>query len=70
MLIRYLRNLNSGRLILWCYFIWHLVVLVFSAHNDFADNSREDFHRAGVPPPWRPRLRQPRLNEPKAVTEP
>ena len=28
MLIRYLRNLNSGRLILWCYFIWYLVVLV------------------------------------------
>ena len=28
MLIRYLRSLNSGRLILWCYFIWYLVVLV------------------------------------------
>ncbi|MEY2411369.1 MAG: hypothetical protein QOF48_4039 [Verrucomicrobiota bacterium] len=27
MLIRYLRNLNSARLILWCYFIWYLVVL-------------------------------------------
>ena len=28
MLIRYLRNLTRGRLILWCYFIWYLVVLV------------------------------------------
>jgi hypothetical protein len=28
MLIRYLRNLSNGRLILWCYFIWYLVVLV------------------------------------------
>jgi hypothetical protein len=28
MLIRYLRNLNAGRLILWCYFIWYMVVLV------------------------------------------
>jgi len=27
-IIRYLRNLNGGRLILWCYFIWYLVVLV------------------------------------------
>jgi hypothetical protein len=27
-IIRYLRNLNTGRLILWCYFIWYLVVLV------------------------------------------
>lgn len=27
-LIRYLRNLSRGRLILWCYFIWYLVVLV------------------------------------------
>jgi hypothetical protein len=27
-LIRYLRNLTRGRLILWCYFIWYLVVLV------------------------------------------
>jgi hypothetical protein len=27
-LIRYLRNLTTGRLILWCYFIWYLVVLV------------------------------------------
>ncbi|MDB5322014.1 MAG: hypothetical protein JWN40_3645 [Phycisphaerales bacterium] len=25
---RYLRNLSTGRLILWCYFIWYLVVLV------------------------------------------
>ena len=24
----YLRNLTTGRLILWCYFIWYLVVLV------------------------------------------
>ena len=28
MLIRYLRNLSADRLILWCYFIWYLVVLV------------------------------------------
>ena len=28
MLIRYLTNLSNGRLILWCYFIWYLVVLV------------------------------------------
>lgn len=28
MLIRYLTSLNTGRLILWCYFIWYLVVLV------------------------------------------
>jgi len=27
-MIRYLRNLSPGRLILWCYFIWYLVVLV------------------------------------------
>jgi hypothetical protein len=27
-ILRYLRNLNTGRLILWCYFIWYLVVLV------------------------------------------
>jgi hypothetical protein len=27
-LIRYLRNLTAGRLILWCYFIWYCVVLV------------------------------------------
>jgi hypothetical protein len=27
MLIRYLRNLSGGRLILWCYFIWYAVVL-------------------------------------------
>lgn len=27
MLIRYLTNLSNGRLILWCYFIWYLVVL-------------------------------------------
>jgi hypothetical protein len=25
---RYLRNLTPARLILWCYFIWYLVVLV------------------------------------------
>jgi hypothetical protein len=25
---RYLRNLNRGRLILWCYLIWYLVVLI------------------------------------------
>jgi hypothetical protein len=28
MLIRYLANLSNGRLILWCYFIWYVVVLV------------------------------------------
>ena len=27
-LIHYLSNLSKGRLILWCYFIWYLVVLV------------------------------------------
>ena len=28
MLLRYLANLSTGRLILWCYLIWYLVVLV------------------------------------------
>jgi hypothetical protein len=28
MLIRYLANLSKARLILWCYFIWYVVVLV------------------------------------------
>ena len=28
MLLRYLANLSTGRLNLWCYFIWYLVVLV------------------------------------------
>jgi hypothetical protein len=28
MLLNYLRNLNTGRLILWCYCIWYLVVLI------------------------------------------
>jgi hypothetical protein len=27
-MVRYLRNLNAARLVLWCYFIWYLVVLV------------------------------------------
>jgi hypothetical protein len=27
-LLRYLANLSAGRLLLWCYFIWYLVVLV------------------------------------------
>jgi hypothetical protein len=27
-LTRYLANLSTGRLILWCYFVWYLVVLV------------------------------------------
>ena len=27
-LIHYLANFSKGRLILWCYFIWYLVVLV------------------------------------------
>ena len=27
-LVHYLANLSKGRLILWCYFIWYLVVLV------------------------------------------
>lgn len=26
--MRYLRNLSTARLVLWCYFIWYLVVLV------------------------------------------
>ena len=26
--VNYLRNLTIGRMILWCYFIWYLVVLV------------------------------------------
>src|SRR6185295_18400480 len=28
MLLRYLANLSTGRLILWCYLIWYVVVLV------------------------------------------
>lgn len=28
MLLRYLAHLSRGRLILWCYFIWYLVVLI------------------------------------------
>lgn len=28
MLLRYLANLTTGRLILWCYLVWYLVVLV------------------------------------------
>ena len=28
MLIRYWSTLSTGRLVLWCYFIWYLVVLV------------------------------------------
>src|SRR4051794_33675482 len=28
MLFRYFKNLSTGRLILWCYLIWYLVVLV------------------------------------------
>ena len=28
MLLRYLANLSTGRLILWCYLLWYLVVLV------------------------------------------
>ena len=27
-LVRYLAHLSAGRLLLWCYFIWYLVVLV------------------------------------------
>jgi hypothetical protein len=27
-LVNYLRNLTTGRMILWCYLIWYLVVLV------------------------------------------
>jgi hypothetical protein len=27
-IFRYLSNLSNGRLILWCYFIWYVVVLV------------------------------------------
>src|SRR4051794_30645225 len=33
---RYLANLSAGRLILWCYFIWYLVVLV-----RYFDSSRQ-----------------------------
>jgi hypothetical protein len=28
MLLRYLANLTTGRLILWCYFIWYAVIFV------------------------------------------
>ena len=28
MLWEYIRNLNRGRLILWCYLVWYLVVLI------------------------------------------
>jgi hypothetical protein len=28
MLLRYLARLSTGRLILWCYFLWYLVVLI------------------------------------------
>jgi hypothetical protein len=28
MLIRYLSGMSRGRLVLWCYFLWYLVVLV------------------------------------------
>ena len=28
LIVRYLANLSTGRLILWCYFIWYCVVLV------------------------------------------
>ena len=28
MFVRYLSTLNKGRLILWCYLIWYMVVLV------------------------------------------
>ena len=28
MLLRYLSNLSTGRLILWCYFVWYSVILV------------------------------------------
>src|SRR3954466_13850570 len=27
-MVRYLRNLSTGRLVLWCYLVWYLVVLV------------------------------------------
>lgn len=27
-LLRYLAHLSTGRLVLWCYFLWYLVVLV------------------------------------------
>lgn len=27
-IVRYLRSLTAGRLMLWCYFLWYLVVLV------------------------------------------
>jgi len=28
MILEYLRRLNTGRLILWCYLIWYLMVLI------------------------------------------
>lgn len=28
MILEYLRQLNTGRLILWCYLIWYLMVLI------------------------------------------
>ena len=28
MLLRYLASLTTGRLILWCYFVWYVVILV------------------------------------------
>jgi hypothetical protein len=28
LMLRYLANISRGRLVLWCYFIWYLVVLV------------------------------------------
>ena len=35
-MLRYLRSLTTGQLILWCYFLWYLVVLV----RYFDDNPR------------------------------
>ena len=32
--MRYLRSLTVGRLVLWCYFLWYLVVLVRHFETD------------------------------------
>src|ERR1700722_6873537 len=44
MLIRYLANLSKGRLVLWCYFIWYVVVLV----RYFDSNARLWLTSAGL----------------------
>jgi hypothetical protein len=34
-LVKYLANLSAGRLLLWCYLIWYLVVLVRYFDRDY-----------------------------------